>query len=189
MDTFFRANDLSYAWIVLTLVLLDRLVLVRVLRPVTWYWLRLPAVILHELAHYVVALLLLATPRIVSLRPTPMPDGSVRLGRVEWGPPLMGDAGHVMARLAPVLWFPVAALAASALLAEPRGLFEGLGWALGIWLALEAGLLLSEDDLRGSGLFLGVFLAFLASFAVFNAFLHARVLLCGTFGITCGPLG
>lgn len=187
MTPFFHAHDLTYGWIGLTLVLLDRLVLVRVLRPATWYWLRLPAVILHEAAHFLVALLLLAWPRVHSLTPTPLPDGSVRLGRVEWGPPLLGELGNGLAKLAPIAWFFVAGIAADHMLAQPHGLLEGLGWVLALWVMLEAGLLLSEDDLDGLGLLTGLAFLLFGGLALLNAFTHARLLLCHAVGLACGP--
>lgn len=181
----FQPHDLSYAWIAIGVILLDQLVLPRVIRSQTWFWLRLPSVVLHEAAHFVVAALLLGSPKVTSLRPTAMPDGTVRLGEVSWDEPAFGSTGNGLIRLAPLVWYIVAAVTARHFMASPQSLVAGLAWLAAVLVMIDAAQRVSASDLKELDWLLGTaFVLFVAS-ALIVASVGFEVLACGSFGVLC----
>lgn len=185
MDSFFSPFDVRYAWIALTAVAVDQIVLARVLPPRVWAALRLPSTFLHEFAHWFVAAVQGGKPRIVSLSPRVEEDGSVSLGYTVWGDLALGGVGRMLVAFAPFAWLFVAMVMARTALAEPQSLFAGLGW---LWLSLlfaGAGMRLSASDFAGMGKLMtfGVLL-FLATM-VLNAVMLVPSLMCRSFGALC----
>ncbi|MGN7614709.1 hypothetical protein ACQZV8_21785 [Magnetococcales bacterium HHB-1] len=68
--------------------------------------LNLPGTLFHELAHYLVGLLLLAKPNDISIWPKKQPDGGFRLGSVSFS--RLNSLNALPTSLAPLLLLPLA---------------------------------------------------------------------------------
>lgn len=98
-------------------------------RGPAWFILRLPSTLLHELAHFLVALVLGARPSRLSLIPRKLPNGGYQLGAVEFSA-RWTTAGLVA--LAP-LFCGLASMLVAWELARAQDAF-----APGIWFVLSA---------------------------------------------------
>lgn len=151
MDIILPGYSKVYFVLAIGYMLLDYNVLRRVMRPDHWLMLRAPALILHELAHFVVALVLLAWPRI-SFKWVRSPDGTVEMGRVIFGTPLMGGFGRMLISVAPLMLYFVALWIARSKLSGPLPVVAGLGWLAALYLCVSAAAMFSRSDLDGVGL-------------------------------------
>lgn len=79
-----RTSGFIYTAIAIATVVVNTVVLRRYLSERAFFWCQLPATLLHELAHYVVALMTLCRVREFSAVPIRQPDGSWELGRVDY---------------------------------------------------------------------------------------------------------
>lgn len=183
MDTFFDPYDPLYAWLGLGWFAFDHFVLRRRLPGMTWHWLRLPSTLLHELTHFLVALALGANARITSLRPRQRPDGSVELGECTFAGPAGGHFGHVIIKLAPLAWFPLAAVLARYTMSEPRSLQAGLGLLACVLVMIRTAQMTSDADLRGTHLFGVLAVVMLLTAGLQHAVLGAKWLFCASFGL------
>lgn len=150
MDTFFEPHSAFYLFAALAWLILDRFVLAHYLPRMVWLRLRMPALILHEFAHWIVALLLLAWPRI-SFKARELPDGVVELGRVHFGRPLMGDFGRSLIAMAPLWLYYVGLFIAAYALGQPQPFWHGIGWLGAFYICMEAAALFSWSDFRAIG--------------------------------------
>lgn len=185
MDTFFASYDPAYTWIALGVVAFDQLVLSRVLSFRTWCLLRLPSTILHEFAHWLVAAMLLGSPRI-SLTPRSMPDGSVAIGWTQWNDLLLGNFGKKLVGAAPLGWFVVASLLAKTHLSQPQGFLTGMGWLFVTLIVAGSGLRLSISDMRNIGWTWNLAFVLLWLSVVMDVAMRIPKLLCGSLGLACG---
>lgn len=185
MDTFFDAHDPLYAWLALGWLALDHFVLARRLPGMTWHWLHWPAALLHELTHFLTAIALGADARITSLTPRHLPDGTVQMGQCTTAGPVGGHFGNVAIKLAPLAWFPIAAVLAGYVMAEPRSLLAGLGMLGAVIVMIQAGWMTSDTDLRGTHLFGLLAITMLATTGFQHAVLGAQGLFCASFDLGC----
>lgn len=146
MDTFFDPFDPAYAAIAFSAVIADAFLLRRVLGFRAWCYLRLPSTFLHEVAHFLAALLFGGRARMTVV-PQVEEDGSITLGRTEWDDLGMGFIGTSAVALAPLLWLFTGLAMARVVFSQPRSLVEGLGWLAACMAVVGAGLRLSASDL------------------------------------------
>lgn len=151
MDIILPGYSKVYFALAIGYLLLDYNVLRRVMQPDRWLMLRMPALILHELSHFIVALLLLGWPRI-SFKWERDASGVVEMGRVSYGPPLLGGFGHMLISIAPLLLYFVAWGIARHFLSQPQPLLLGLGWLVLVYLCVSAAAMFSRSDLADVGL-------------------------------------
>lgn len=158
----------GFGWLVI-----DYFILPRVLSLRAWLDTRMPSTIAHELAHFLVALVLCAEPRMSFTRHVDE-DGTIHMGGVEFGPPLLGDMGRTLIASAP-LWLGALALWIGFVpLAQPQPLGDGLLYLMTGYVLLDAAALSREDfNLMGIGAKVSVvsmivMVALLASEAIFK---------------------
>lgn len=146
MDMFFSPFDPAYAAIAFSVVLLDAFLLRRVLPLKVWCLLRLPSTFLHELAHFVTALVFGGRARM-TVAPRVEADGSITLGRTDWEDLGMGFIGKTAVAVAPLGWLLAGLVMARVVLAEPHSFLGGVGWLAACMAVVGAGLRLSGSDL------------------------------------------
>ncbi|HGM5506742.1 TPA: hypothetical protein ACKPYM_000732 [Stenotrophomonas maltophilia] len=140
MDTYFVAGDTRYFWIGALLILLDRLLLASVVPRRLYFWLHLPWTFLHELTHFVVALLLGGRASFSNLVPKLREDGLYALGSVEYSK-VNATFGPGLVAMAPLLnWMGAAILYFFVMDSHPLGLWTGIGATLLLVGLLEAGI-------------------------------------------------
>ena len=184
MDTFFSPFDPAYAAIAFTVVLLDAFVLRQVLPLKVWCLLRLPSTFLHELAHFVTALVFGARARMTVI-PQVEADGSITLGRTDWEDLGMGFIGKSAVAVAPLGWLLVGLIMSRIVLAQPHTALGGLGWLLTCMAVVGAGLRLSGSDLANMDWLTRIcVLLYLRSFVGLAAF-EIPAAGCHWFGVGC----
>jgi hypothetical protein len=151
MDIILPGYSKVYVALAVGYLLLDYNVLRRLMKPDHWLMLRMPALIVHELSHFIVALLLLGWPRI-SFKWERDASGTVEMGRVSYGPPMLGGFGHTLISVAPLLLYFVAWGIARHILSQPQPLLVGLGWLVAVYLCVSAAAMFSRSDLADVGI-------------------------------------
>lgn len=151
MDIILPGYSKVYFGLAIGYMLLDYNVLRRVMQPDRWLMLRMPALVVHELSHFIVAFFLLGGPRI-SFKWRQDASGVVEMGRVSYGPPLLGGFGHMLISIAPLLLYFVAWGIARHFLSQPQPLLVGLGWLVAVYLCVSAAAMFSRSDLADVGL-------------------------------------
>lgn len=184
MDTFFSPFDPAYAAIAFSAVLMDAFLLRRVLPLKVWCLLRLPSTFLHELAHFLTALLFGGRARMTVI-PQVEPDGSLTLGRTDWEDVGLGFIGTTAVAMAPLVWLLAGLVMARIVLAEPHSLLAGVGWLAACMAVVGAGLRLSGSDLANMDLFTRLcVIAYLFLFLV-GALFSLPEAACAWFGVGC----
>lgn len=149
MDTWtFTAGSPWYVVIAAALVAIDMLLLRR-LPGATYFWLKLPVTLLHEVAHWTAALLCRGDARITSLVPRRQADGLWQLGSVRYEG--VSAAGAWVVNIAPLANWALAALIAFPMRNGDMPFAQGLTLLVLVLVLIEAGIP-SWDDIKGGGL-------------------------------------
>lgn len=151
MDIILPGYSKVYLAISIGYLLVDYNILRRFLPRDRWLMLRMPALVLHEMSHYLVALLLLGWPS-VSFKWREDASGVVEMGRVRYGPPLFGGFGHMLISVAPLLLYYVALWIARTYLSQPQPLLLGLAGLVAVYLCVSAAAMFSRADLADVGI-------------------------------------
>lgn len=109
----------------------------------------LPATFLHELAHWLVALLLGGAPRM-SLALQQEADGTVTYGRVHFESTILGSLSDTLVYTAPLALMLVAIIIGETQLSRPQPILHGLGWLALAYVCLRAVCMYSPGDWRGT---------------------------------------
>lgn len=129
----------GFGWLVI-----DYFILPRVLSLKAWLDVRMPSTIAHESAHFLMALVLGAEPRMNFDRHIE-DDGTIQMAGVEFGPPIMGEIGRTLIASAP-LWLGAVALWIGFVpLAQPQPLGIGLLYLATGYVLLDAAALSRAD--------------------------------------------
>lgn len=110
----------------------------------------LPATFLHELAHWLVALLLGGAPRM-SLVMQQEADGTITYGRVHHESTVLGGLTDSLVCTAPLALLLVAFIIGETKLSQPQPILHGLGWLTLAYVCLRAVCMYSPSDWRGTG--------------------------------------
>jgi len=157
MDIVFTPKDPFYlyaalAWAVVHYGLLPRLLPWRIRR-----WPNVPAMLMHEFAHWLVAFALWGFPR-VSFQQGPDEDGCPTVAHVRWDWHVLclfgvGWLGNALIAIAPfVAGLGLAYYIADQQFTQEQPLWYGIGWLTLFCVCIESVNMISNSDFKGLGL-------------------------------------
>jgi len=152
MDTVFAPKDTVYLYAALTWAVVHYALLPRLLPRSIRRWLNVPAMLMHEFAHWLVAYGMLGFPR-VSFREELDEDGCLTCAHVRWHFSLLGWIGNMMISIAPVVaGLGLAYYIADQQFTQEQPFWHGVGWLALFCVCIESVNMISNSDFKGLGL-------------------------------------
>jgi len=149
MDTIFAPNDPFYTTVAVTWAVVNYVILPRILPWSVRRWLNVPAMLIHEFAHWLVAYGMVGFPR-VNFREGVDKDGAPTVAYVRWHTGLFGWIGNAVISIAPFAGgLALAWYIATYQFTVEQPFWHGIGLIVLFCWCIEAANMISNSDFNG----------------------------------------